>query len=78
MKTLSILILATLLGLGGAAIAGDSGENHQDDTNATGFVPPNSLWKCWTNTGQADYRWGDCPRASASAALSPNNHPRRR
>jgi len=78
MRTLSILILATLLGLGGAAIAGDSGENHQDDTNTTGFVPPNSLGKCWTNAGQANYRWGDCPRASASAALSPNKRSRRR
>jgi hypothetical protein len=67
MKALSILIVATLLGLSGAAIAGDSGENHQDNTNATGFVTPNSAGKCWTNAGQANYRWGDCPRASASA-----------
>jgi hypothetical protein len=39
MKTLSILIVAMLLGLGGAAMAGDSGEAHQDNGNATGFTP---------------------------------------
>jgi len=36
MKTLSIVTVAILLGLSGAAMAGDSGENHQDNTNATG------------------------------------------
>ena len=64
MKTLSILIVATLLGLSGAAIAGDSGEAHQDNTNATGVVSPNSVGKCWTNTGQANYQWAECPRGA--------------
>ena len=39
MKTLSIVTVAILLGLSGAAMAGDSGENHQDNTNATGSNP---------------------------------------
>ncbi len=39
MKTLSIITLAVLLGLGSAAVAGDSGENHQDNTNSTGPNP---------------------------------------
>jgi hypothetical protein len=39
MKTLSILTVAVLLGLGGAAMAGDSGENHQDYSNTGGFNP---------------------------------------
>jgi hypothetical protein len=58
-----------LLGLGGAAMAGDSGENHQDNTNTGGFVPPNSAGKCWTNAGQANYRWADCPRANTSLPM---------
>jgi hypothetical protein len=39
MKTLGILTTAVLLGLGGAAMAGDSGENHQDYSNTTGINP---------------------------------------
>jgi hypothetical protein len=39
MKKLSIIAVAVLLGLGGAAMASDSGENHQDDTNSTGPNP---------------------------------------
>jgi hypothetical protein len=39
MKTLSTIAVAVLLGLTGAAMAGDSGENHQDNTNATGPNP---------------------------------------
>ena len=39
MKTLSILTVAVLLGLSGAAMAGDSGENHQDYSNTRGFNP---------------------------------------
>jgi hypothetical protein len=39
MKKLSIIAVAILLGLGGAAMASDSGENHQDDTNSTGPNP---------------------------------------
>jgi hypothetical protein len=39
MKNLSIIAVAILLGLGGAAMASDSGENHQDDTNSTGANP---------------------------------------
>ena len=39
MKTLSIITAAIFLGLSGAAVAGDSGENHQDNTNATGADP---------------------------------------
>jgi hypothetical protein len=39
-KTLSIVAVAILVGLGtGAALANDSGENHQDNTNTTGFNP---------------------------------------
>jgi hypothetical protein len=68
MKTLSMLIIAILLGLSGGAMAGDSGESHQDGGGAKGPVPPNSVGKCWTNDGQANYRWTDCPRASGSAA----------
>jgi hypothetical protein len=67
MKTLSILIVAIHLGLSGAAMAGDSGEAHQDNGNATGFTPPNSTGKCWMSTDKANYRWDDCPWASASA-----------
>jgi hypothetical protein len=67
MKTLRILIIAILLG-SGAAMANDSGENHQDGGGARGPVPPNSVGKCWTDDGQANYRWADCPPASASAA----------
>jgi hypothetical protein len=39
MKTLSIITAAIFLGLSGAAMAGDSGENHQDNTSATGPNP---------------------------------------
>lgn len=39
MKKLSIVAAAILLGLGGAAMAGDSGENHQDNTNTAGVNP---------------------------------------
>jgi hypothetical protein len=39
MKTLSIITAAIFLGLSGAAMAGDSGENHQDNTNVTGANP---------------------------------------
>jgi hypothetical protein len=39
MKTLSIITAAIFLGLSGAALAADSGENHQDDTNSTGPNP---------------------------------------
>ncbi len=39
MKRLSIIAVAICLGLGGAAMASDSGENHQDDTNSTGPNP---------------------------------------
>jgi hypothetical protein len=39
MKTLTIVTLAILLGLGGAAMAGDSGENHRSNTNTTGPNP---------------------------------------
>ena len=39
MKKLSIIAVAILLGIGGAAMASDSGENHQDDTNSTGANP---------------------------------------
>ena len=39
MKTLSIITVAIFLGAGGAAMANDSGENHQDNTNTTGPNP---------------------------------------
>jgi hypothetical protein len=39
MKTLSIVSVAIFLGLGGAAMAHDSGENHHSNTNATGPNP---------------------------------------
>jgi hypothetical protein len=39
MKALSIVTVAILLGLSGAAQASDSGENHQDNTNTTGPNP---------------------------------------
>jgi hypothetical protein len=39
MKTLSIVTVALFLGLCGTVMAADSGENHQDNTNAGG--PPN-------------------------------------
>ena len=39
MKTLSIITVAIFLGAGGVAMANDSGENHQDNTNATGPNP---------------------------------------
>jgi hypothetical protein len=39
MNTLSIITVAILLGLSGAAMAGDSGENHRDSTNTTGPNP---------------------------------------
>jgi hypothetical protein len=39
MKKLSVIAIAIVLGLGGAAMAGDSGENHQDNTNTTGANP---------------------------------------
>jgi hypothetical protein len=39
MKKLSIITVAILLGLSGAAMAHDSGANHQDDTNSTGPNP---------------------------------------
>jgi len=38
-KTLGIIAVALVLGLGGAAMANDSGENHQDNTNTTGPNP---------------------------------------
>jgi hypothetical protein len=39
MKTLSVLTIALVLGLGGVAMASDSGENHQDNTNTAGANP---------------------------------------
>jgi hypothetical protein len=39
MKTLSIVTAVIFLGLGGVALANDSGENHQDNTNTTGSNP---------------------------------------
>jgi hypothetical protein len=39
MKTLSIVTTAIFLCLGGIAMANDSGENHQDNTNSTGPNP---------------------------------------
>jgi hypothetical protein len=39
MKTLSIVTAAIFLSLGSAAMANDSGENHQDNTNSTGPNP---------------------------------------
>jgi hypothetical protein len=39
MKTLSVITVAIFLGAGGAAMANDSGENHQDNMNATGPNP---------------------------------------
>jgi hypothetical protein len=39
MNKLSIITVAIVLGLGGAAMAGDSGENHQDNTNVAGTNP---------------------------------------
>jgi hypothetical protein len=39
MKALGIITAAMLLGLTGMAMAGDSGENHQDNTNTTGPNP---------------------------------------
>jgi hypothetical protein len=38
-KTKVALSVALLLSLGGAVMAGDSGENHQDNTNSTGPNP---------------------------------------
>ncbi|HLH97920.1 MAG TPA: hypothetical protein VKW08_22665 [Xanthobacteraceae bacterium] len=39
-KTISMITVAVLLGLGsGVAMAHDSGDNHQDDTNTTGYNP---------------------------------------
>jgi hypothetical protein len=39
MKTLGIITAAIFLSLCGTVMAADSGENHQDDTNATGPNP---------------------------------------
>jgi hypothetical protein len=39
MKALGTFAVAILLGLTATAMAGDSGENHQDNTNATGPNP---------------------------------------
>jgi hypothetical protein len=39
MKTLSIITAAIFLGLSGAAMANDSGENHQDGGNSVGRNP---------------------------------------
>ncbi len=39
MKKLSIIAAAIFLGLGGIAVAGDSGENHGDYSNSKGFNP---------------------------------------
>ena len=39
MKKLSVAAVAILLSLGGAAMASDSGENHQDNTNTAGANP---------------------------------------
>jgi hypothetical protein len=39
MKALSIITVAIFLGFCGVAMASDSGENHQDDTNSTGPNP---------------------------------------
>ena len=40
MKTLGIITAAIFLGLSGVAMAGDSGENHQNNnTNTTGANP---------------------------------------
>jgi hypothetical protein len=39
MKTLSIIAAAIFLGLSGAAMASDSGENHQDGGNSVGSNP---------------------------------------
>jgi hypothetical protein len=39
MKAISAFAVAILLGLTATAMAADSGENHQDNTNATGPNP---------------------------------------
>jgi hypothetical protein len=39
MKTLSIITAVIFLGLSGAAMASDSGENHQDGGNSVGSNP---------------------------------------
>jgi hypothetical protein len=39
MKTLGIITAAIFLGLSGMAMANDSGENHQDNTNTRGPNP---------------------------------------
>jgi hypothetical protein len=55
MKTLSIITVALILGLGGAAMANDSGANHQDDTNSTGPNPYMSAPYPTTSGGKAAF-----------------------
>ena len=53
MKTLSIVTVAILLGLSGAAMAGDNQDSQQSHTNATGpnpfmtFSAPSRLRTMW-------------------------------
>jgi hypothetical protein len=69
MKTLSIVTVAILLGLSGAAMAGGDSESQQGSTNATGpnpFMPEFS-----TPAGRGDTAYG----YSASAQHHVAHHP---
>jgi hypothetical protein len=67
MKALSIFAVAILLGLSGAAMAGDSGEMHQDDTNAGYAKSLNSYMPPQFST--------PAPKGRSSFAKSPVQHP---
>ena len=67
MKTLSIITVAILLGLSGAAMAGGDSESQQGSTNATGpnpFMPEFST----------PVRHGDISRGYSAFAQYPVHH----
>jgi hypothetical protein len=69
MKTLSIITVAFILGLGSAAMANDSGENHQDNTNSTGPNPFMPEFSTPVSHGDADIT-----RGSSAFAQYPVQH----
>jgi hypothetical protein len=69
MKTLGIITAAIFLGLGGAAMANDSGENHQDNTNSTGPNPYMTFSDPWTFRG-ANHQGG----GNNAFAMQPVQH----
>ena len=69
MKALSIVTVAILLGLSGAAMAGDNQDSQQDNTNSTGPNPFMPEFSTPVSHGDADIT-----RGSSAFAQYPVQH----